>query len=312
MSDQLDKFLGDIDRSKLRVKRPSKFVFLCGGVILPDGSGPAVNLRDFLWRVKEIGNGPIAYVLAESAQQLYRDSGYSDLISFEEDIARIAAVVLVISESAGSLSELGAFCSNAIISPVLRVLISEYNFSQESFIRWGPVERVNASGRDRVGVFPWENDTAPEDFQNSAEPLYNDIVSFVEGHVAASPSTMIYPADEDVSIFYDIIWCAYIADAVTPVKLFEAVKRVHPNLGQADFRRKLYTLRVAGWLGMVPYGGQDYYFLPEQQDPFQYGFKGGVTDKEPVRRVLSVRGAVFDGVPHGALHRVRATREGVR
>jgi hypothetical protein len=311
LSDALDKFLGEIDRNKLRVKRPTKFVFLCGGVILPDNGSHAANLRDYLWRVKGLGAGPTAYILAESAQQLYRDSGYSDLISFEEDIARIAAVVLVISESAGSLAELGAFCSNAIISPVLRVIISEQNYGQESFIRWGPVERVNIAGRDRVGVFHWTSDPNPDSLQVSADPLYNDIQNFIDGHVNSAASTMSYPADREVAVFYDIMWCTYLADAITPAKLFEAVKRVHSDVSQADFRRKLYTLRVAGWIKMVPFGGQDYYFLPDQHDPFQYGFKTGVVDKEPVRRVLSVRSAVFDGVPHGALRRVRDTRSGI-
>jgi hypothetical protein len=54
-------------------------------------------------------------VLAEDAFRLFRDSDYSDLISFEEDLARIASVVLVIAESAGSLAELGAFASNDTI-----------------------------------------------------------------------------------------------------------------------------------------------------------------------------------------------------
>jgi hypothetical protein len=119
---------------------------------------------------------------------------------------------------------------------------------------------------------------------------------------------MSYPTDPEVAIFYDVMWCVYLADAVTPVKLFEAVRRVHPGLNQTDFRRKLYTLRVAGWLHVVPYSSQDYYFLPSQDDPFQYGFKAGVVDKEPVRRALAIRKAVFDGVPHGALQRVRNAR----
>lgn len=309
MPDVLDKFLHEINREKLRVRRPTKFVFLCGGVILPDQTTQAQNLRDFLWRKKNIGAGATDYVLAESAQQLYRDSGYNDLISFEEDIARIASVVLVVSESAGSLAELGAFCSNPVISPVLRVIISEHNFSQESFIRWGPVERVRILGRDRVGVFPWIVANDPDAIEKSIDPHYEAITSFVDEHVAGTPGTMAYPKDHDVSIFYDILWATYLADAITPAKLLETVQRVHPTLTSSEFRKKLYTLRVAKWISIVPYGGQDYYFLPIPQDPFQYGFKDGVIDKEPVRRVLHVREEIFSGNPGGALNRVRDSRE---
>lgn len=308
MSDTLTKFLREINRGKLRVERPSKFVFLCGGLIHTDELLPPENLRDYLWRIRQIRDGKTTYVLAESAQQLYRDSGYSDLISFEEDIARIAAIVLVISESAGSLAELGAFCSNDVISPVLRVIISEKNFSQESFIRWGPVERVRLKNRDRVGVFPW---LAVDDFrEETAAPHYEEIVGFIDDHVDKARTTMIYPSDSRVAIFYDIIWCVYLADAITPDTLLETVRRIHPDISKREFRRKLYSLRVADWLSVVPYGGQDYYFLRQQQDPFQYSFFDGVVEKEPVRKVLAIRREVFHGVPAGALTRVRDTREG--
>ncbi|WP_204275442.1 retron St85 family effector protein, partial [Enterobacter hormaechei] len=81
-------------------------------------------------------------VLAEEANQIYRDTEYSDLITFEEDIARIAAVVLVIAESAGSLAELGAFTANDTIRQALRVVIPDHHETAESFVRYGPIERL--------------------------------------------------------------------------------------------------------------------------------------------------------------------------
>lgn len=309
MPDALDRFLAEINRTKLRVSRPSKFVFLCGGEILKDSAAHAANLRDYLWRIKGIGCKSTAYVLAESAQQLYRDSGYSDLITFEEDIARIASVVLVVSESAGSLAELGAFCSNIVISPVLRVLISESNFAQESFIRWGPVERVRAANRDRVGVFPWMSGGAPGELEASVEPSFEDIEKFIDDHIAASSSTMQYPVNPEIAQFYDIMWIIYIADAISPGKLLDALQKIHPTVTQSHIKRKLYTLRVANWVKITPYGGQDYYFLPEQNDPFHYGFVEGTKGKDPIRRVLSVREEIFGDIPSGAINRVRSIRE---
>jgi hypothetical protein len=176
LPDTLDKFLGEIDRDKLRVRRPTKFVFLCGGVILPVADAPYCNLRDYLWRKAKISEGEISYILAESAQQLYRDSGYKDLVTFEEDVARLCAILLIITESAGSLAELGAFSSNPIISPVLRILVSEHNFNQESFIRWGPIERLMHPIRDRVGVFNWAAEPQAV-LEASADALLPDIAN---------------------------------------------------------------------------------------------------------------------------------------
>ena len=281
---------------------------MCGGEILKTDTS-AANLRDYLWRLKGIGNKDTAYVLAESAQQLYRDSGYSDLITFEEDIARIASVVLVISESAGSLAELGAFCSNSVISPVLRVLISESNFAQESFIRWGPVERILTANRERVGVFPWAADGKPGVLEASADPFFQDIEKFIDDHIGAASSTMQYPVDTEIAQFYDIMWIIYLADAITPLKLLELLQRIHSDVTLYSLRRKVYTLRVARWLKIAPYGSQDFYYLPEQNDPFRYGFIDGSKDKEPIRRVLSVRNELFSETPKGAIARVRSLRE---
>ena len=61
-------------------------------------------------------------MLAETANQLYRNSGYHDLISFEEDIAQLSASVVVITESAGSLAELGAFTANDRIRPHVSIV----------------------------------------------------------------------------------------------------------------------------------------------------------------------------------------------
>lgn len=308
LPDALDRFLSEINRSKLRVRRPSKFVFLCGGEI-KDGTAPAQNLRDYLWRIRGIGSKSIAIVLAESAQQLYRDSGYSDLITFEEDIARIASIVLVISESAGSLAELGAFCSNPVISPVLRVLISNENFDQESFIRWGPVERIQTPHRDRVGVFPWIQTDNPDDLTRSADPIFSDIEAFMEEHVKAAPSSTQYPSDPAIAQFYDIIWMIYIANAISPGRLLDSLQKIYPTLTLKELRRKLYTLRVAKWVCVTPYGSQDYYYLNEQQDPFDYSFNIGVKEKDPVRRVLTIRDELFSDTPNGAIARVRDLRD---
>jgi hypothetical protein len=120
---ELVALYNDIDLDQLRIRRPTRFIFFCGGAIAPAGES-AKSLRCSLLRDKKIGRRLKAeIVLAEKANQLYRDTDYPDLISFEEDIARIAAMVLVIAESAGSLAELGAFATNDMIRPALSILI---------------------------------------------------------------------------------------------------------------------------------------------------------------------------------------------
>ncbi len=116
MPKELVDLFNDQDLEKLRVSKPLKAVFLCGGAISTRASLRPENLRDYLLRYSPIKlSHPI--ILAESAYSLYRDAHYDDLISMEEDVAQLSAIVLVIAESAGSLAELGAFSSNEYIKP---------------------------------------------------------------------------------------------------------------------------------------------------------------------------------------------------
>ncbi len=135
----------------LRVRRPSKFIFFCGGAQNPAGK-PTWSLRQYLLQDHKFADRVKAsIVLAELATQLYRDTNYDDLITFEEDIARIAAMVLLVAESAGSLAELGSFTSIEPIRKNLAVLMQTKHEGDESFVRYGPIKRLMDEDDRRVG-----------------------------------------------------------------------------------------------------------------------------------------------------------------
>jgi hypothetical protein len=188
---EIAAWFNDLNLERIRVSRPSKFLFLCGGARELNEKAKAANLRDYLLRVRPM-NTKYGTVLAEEANQLYRETDYSDLITFEEDIARIAAVVLVIAESAGSLAELGAFTANDTIRQALRVVIPSHHETAESFVRYGPIERLKNENRDRLGVYPWKEHAKGGLNVSSVKPHYTTIVSFIKGHLDAVPNSTLY------------------------------------------------------------------------------------------------------------------------
>lgn len=211
-----------IDRDALRVRRPDHVVFLCGGIISADEDNRiALSVRDYLYRIRKISsklNGKI--VLAEKAQQIYRESNYQDLISFEEDVARISSIVLVISESPGSLAELGAFSSEKVIQSALRVIISEDHNQSESFVRYGPIRRVENIDRERIGVFPWRNHKKNGALvKASIEPHYKEMIEFINSKISDISDSYLYRTIEGQSIFYDILWILSLLEAVPPAPL---------------------------------------------------------------------------------------------
>ena len=283
---EVQRFFDDLNLESLRVARPSKFMFLCGGAIKAAGPGKPSNLRDYLCRVRPLRlKHPV--VLAEEAVQLYRDTEYHDLISFEEDIARIAAVVLVIAESAGSLAELGAFSSNATISKALRVVIQEEHERAESFVRFGPVERVKRAKRENLGVYPWR--TRGGDLViGSTKPHYTEIKNFIAGHIEATALTTSYGQLGESRLFYVIYWVLFVCLAISFTALMRYVNLIDPAATQADIRNKLFCMRLAKWVGKESYSSQDYYYSALDVDPFEYSFKPGVADKDRTRRKLEV------------------------
>ncbi|MFO1048388.1 MAG: retron St85 family effector protein [Geminicoccaceae bacterium] len=291
---ELIALYNDIDTAKLRIARPSKFVFLCGGTIKKDNGKGADSLRDYLYRVRSLRRrlqGEI--VLAETANQLYRDTKYSDLITFEEDIARISAVVLVIAESPGSLAELGAFASNDVIRKALRIIIQQAHWGRESFIRFGPVQRIHNDNAAYVGVYPWRVNKTGAIVLRSIRAHCYEIIKFLNRHLSAAPKTEQFPASRDVRIFYIIYWIIYLSLAISPLLLYQIVQILIPDATDKEVRNKVFCMQLAGWIGLERYSERDYFYCLHDKDPFLYAFNIGMTERDTARRKMAVSAALI-------------------
>lgn len=289
---ELTSFYNDLELSEVRVHRPSKFVFLCGGFISQDNRARAQNLRDYLYRVRGL-SARYNVVLAELATQLYRDGGYTDLISFEEDIARIASVVLVIAESAGSLAELGAFTANETIQKSLRVVIREHFEQSESFVRFGPVERIRRARRANIAVYPWLTHSNGTLNVKSTQPHYREIVRFVHDHFAAVPASTSFEKLGEAQLFYIIYWIIHLSLAVSSTVLNSYVRQIVPSATDEAIWRKLYCMKLAGWVAQLAYSSEEYFWALNDSDPLEYVLRPGVVDRSSsFRRKLIVTAAM--------------------
>jgi hypothetical protein len=288
LSAELLAFFRDLDFDKLRINRPSKFIFLCGGQTSGANRLPG-SLRDYLYRTRPLKRLKADIVLAENAVQLYRETSYSDLISFEEDIARISSVVLVIAESRGSLAELGAFSTSKTIRKSLRVISQEKYATAESFIRRGPIQRIIKSGaRDFVGYYPWRVTQSGRFVKKSARLHYTEIRKFIMSHLDAVPASELYSEHAERQTFYVIYWVIYLAFAVSVVDLYSYVKSLIPGIQTKEIRNRLYCMELAGWIRRYSYSNKDYLFVLHEHDPFDYAFRPGVADRDSARRKFAV------------------------
>jgi len=278
----------DQNLETLRFTYPSKFVFLCGGASpLNPTTNKANNFRDYIYRVKKLQNRLKAdVVLAETATTLYRDSNYNDLISFEEDIARIASIVLVIPESAGSLAELGAFATNDTIRHALRVVVQDKYANDESFIRFGPIKRIMNHRRDFVGFYTWKLTNSQNIVISSSN--YREVFRFIDNHLDRIPESVTFPTEFDTKIFYLIYWVIYVLNVVPEPLLIRCITSLVPNVSADDILNKLYCmLQIARWITKIS-TDRDYYHTNIDDDPFGYSYKPDATERDTLRRKADI------------------------
>lgn len=150
----------EIEISSLRVYAPSQVIFLCGGQTrIQNRPEFSESLRDAFERIRF--SGPLAKYsvrLAEEVVPFFPRGNYRDLLSFESHIAQICELILLFSESEGSLCELGAFAMEPEIARKMLVVLMRVHYDDQSFVRLGPVQaQINSYGQQSVFVLDDES-----------------------------------------------------------------------------------------------------------------------------------------------------------
>jgi hypothetical protein len=303
----------DQNLQRLRFTYPNKLLFLCGGAspLNPTTTTKASNLRDYIYRIKKLQRRLKAdVILAETATTLYRDSHYNDLISFEEDIARIASIVLVIPESAGSLAELGAFATNDNFRHALRVVVQDKYENDESFIRFGPIKRIINHHRDFVGFYTWKLNNAQNVVISS--PNYKEVFNFINGHLDRIPDSISFPTDADTQLFCIVYWVIYVLNVVSESLLLRCIETLVPDVTSENILNKIYCLlRIARWIAKIS-TDTDYYHTTMDTDPFGYSYKADAKERDTVRRKADIAQEMtaVEKTPAPVFSRAMAGRKG--
>lgn len=138
----INEFADSVNAAKVHVVAPTDFVFLCGGQMSNIDQKPPKSLRDAFYKITDFQPLKKASVVrAEDVEILHISrSKYPDLLSFELDLAELAKVTLLFSESHGSLAELGSFCLVPEIAKRMLVLVRSDHFEESSFIKYGIID----------------------------------------------------------------------------------------------------------------------------------------------------------------------------
>ena len=316
MAEGVEELLGYVDLNELRFRWPSAFIFFCGGSSAEKHDDP-ISLRHYLLSERKIEarlKGKV--ILAEAANQLYRDSSYKDLITYEEDIAKISRVILLIAESAGSLAELGAFSSSEQIKAKLAVLMQQKYFNAESFVRYGPIERLRNEDESKVAFYPWRENGRGRIVKSSIKGHVAEIVRFINERIADVPETFQFgvPASEDYRDFALILWMTGVAQAITAERLSEYAEKLGHPITRARVRDCFFCMKLAGWMEECPYGGGTTYLIRKSKADVvdRFAFKPEAKIRDGSRWVALTQAAIKreTGLSQPLLRTVMEMRDG--
>lgn len=252
-----------LDKTRFKVSLNKNFIFLCGGVVDVKSTHP-VSFRDRFLRFASSAKSPIIdyCVLAENFKDYFKENAYKDLLVFEDEIANISTLILIFLESAGSLVELGMFCSKPNFYKKLIIVAPQKEIeAEDSFIYLGPLEHIRKKDPSSVAIYPWPLPNS-EDYEKDH---LEDLMSCIENKLKLSPSNVEFDSANSghlALLIFEIIRLSY------PILVGEielSIIALEINIDESEVYRHIYLLTKLNMISMHQYSSYKYYYplLPD-------------------------------------------------
>ena len=283
--DELEEQFKGLVLSNFHVSYLPAKVFLCGGEYNTGQLFPQ-SMRDRLIKYFDLNDDtPIGNcVQAEDFIDYLKDSTYSDLLQFEDDIAKLSTLIIICLESPGSLVELGLFTNNPYIANKLLVIAPQDKVeNKDSFIFLGPLTNLELNSSGSVLIYPW-----PENDRNEYEHL-DIIISDVMAKFKKIPKSKAFDQRDVahlVMLIHDIVMIS------TPIKQYE-IEWVLLVLGievnEKELNRYLYLLDKLGMVKHTTYSNVKYFYDVEggkRRVKFGRTSNGAIKDENSMKLAL--------------------------
>lgn len=139
-------------------------LFLCGA----ESTKEKTSYRDII-RSKLEDNANLSILYPEDMFMEMLNRKKYDLLTLERFLASNSDVILIVCESPGSFTELGAFVNNSETLEKVVVLLQTKYKNSKSFIRQGPVEYVRMKNKNNIIYFNNNIDEAVEKIKSICE-----------------------------------------------------------------------------------------------------------------------------------------------
>ena len=278
-----------IDLSKTRIDRFPSYIILCGGPI-SNTLGVNKSCRDaFLRYIKQHNVSFISNVLlAEEVFSYFEHADkYGDLLSFEKDLATLSSLTVIISESPGSIAELGSFSILPPVKDKLLVVLNQDNANQESFIWRGPIlylkNKAEKSGKSNpISIYNWSGSD-----ENSINQLNDsdagDLATRIEILLAEVQKTSIFKKNEASHIMLLIIDILNIVQLATYDDIHFLLEKFGINSPHIKTKRYISLLFSLKMLVRQDYGHNVFYISPPSAPWITWAYASGAKIRDAAR-----------------------------
>lgn len=283
-----DLLLSKVDLTASRVKPYEGFIFLCGGPTNVRSSDP-VSIRDAIYRELAKDRALESRVrVAEHYKDWAHESIYRDLVSFEQHLAELSSVIVLVLESPGSIAELGLFSVIKEFQRKLLIFIERDHYTSASFIKLGPVDFLEKIHENTAECHKWMKLEGRELVFDgaAARELQPDLAEAVVRRARESTSERLF--DRHSWLDGALLLCDLLSvySALTLREIRTRFEGLGCTKTEAELKQMLYILQKVRLLEMEPKGDQRFYVSVDSRQFLRFHIADSTFDIDRYRADL--------------------------
>jgi hypothetical protein len=290
-------FATSVDISRCKIQNTPDLLFLCGGPTAADGIGPYASARDFFHRYLINRKPALAnrVRLAEVLDEWFRrdrDKAFPDLLELEKYLAHLASLTVLFVESAGSIAELGAFAATDALCPKTVAIMNEPIAQRPSFIKDGPVRRLENVNPAQVLFYPWNlDDVKCAENVEVFEEVSNDLVDMIEAKDRERPKQVAFDRGDTGHTLLLVADLLRLAGVAQDTAIAECLRVLDCVKAGSELVRHFSILQGVGFVAKRRRQTSTFYESHAIGTPFiSYAFKDGDDiETDPLRVQVLLR-----------------------
>lgn len=242
----------DIDACRIEFS-DAPVVLLCGGKVEFDApsESPEFSLRHAISR----SFTTFEIFRPEEIKSWQADSIFSDLISFERELASICSIVVIVLESEGALAELGAFSQLSELSEKIIAIRSSHFVAHDSFINLGILRFIAAKKHSAIKSYPWDI----KDPSSITSEMTQDVIADIKEELSKLPQSQILRPQNKPHVITLICEFVRLFMALKENEIFDYLLLVGASTTIEQLRGQLFLLNEFRLIQKQMYGDAIFY-----------------------------------------------------